>query len=167
MDALDFLDPEDYFHGLCSSNRYAKKHNFHCCSCSGIDTIEGPLEQFKRENAFFCTDDTADGQFFQGRGGGWFMRRTFTVFIMHRYTFNDMKDRKAKLAVCRNLFRQIVSKMLVDSDSPDNEYAYLHTESILSRNFGKYFLNGCTGLYFMIDISEPVDLRYINEEWDN
>lgn len=56
-------------------------------------------------------------------------------------------------------------RMIVDSDRLDNELIYLHTENILSRELGQYFLNGCTGLYFMIDVSEPVDLKFDESEW--
>jgi hypothetical protein len=36
----------------------------------------------------------------------------------------------------------------------------------MSREISEYFLNGCTGLYFMIDVSEPIDLQYNADEWE-
>lgn len=165
MDAKRFFDSETYFAGLCDMNRLAHAQGFKFCTCSGIESLQGPLDRFRTTNAFFCLDDTNDGQLFQGKNGGWFKQRTFTVFILHRYRFNDESDRAAKLAVCRSLFRQIMTKMIVDADDWRNELVYLHTENVLSRELGQYFLNGCTGLYFMIDVSEPVDLKYNIEEW--
>lgn len=165
MDAKGFFDSEQYFSSLCAANRLAGAEGFRFCTCSGIESLQGPLDRFKTDNAFFCLDDTNDGALFQGRGGGWYKKRTFTVFILHRYTFRDEPDRAKQLDVCRRLFRQVMSRMLVDADDLQNELVYLHTDNVLSRELGQYFMNGGTGLYFMIDVSEPVDLKYDQSEW--
>ena len=34
------------------------------------------------------------------------------------------------------------------------------------RAIGAYFINGLTGVEFHIDVSEPLDLVYNNEEWN-
>lgn len=160
-----FFDAEEYFRTMCEQNKICTNSGFKFCTCSGIETLQGPLDSFRKSNAFFCVDDTNDGAMFQGRGGGWYKKRTFTVFILHRYKFNDMADRAEKLSLCRTLFRQICSRMLIDTDDFRNDLIYLHTDNILSRELGQYFMNGCTGLYFMIDVSEPVDLTYQADEW--
>ena len=46
------------------------------------------------------------------------------------------------------------------------DMVYLRTENILSRELGQYFLNGCTGLYFMVEVAEPVDLTFDNSQWE-
>ncbi len=165
MDAKTFFDSESYFSSLCDCNLLAVENEFRFCTCSGIESLQGPLENFRTTNAFFCLDDTNDGRLFQGKNGGWFKLRTFTVFIMKRYTAGDERDRAAKLAICRDIFRQVMSRMLVDADDLKNELVYLHTGNVMSRELGQYFINGCTGLYFMIDVSEPVDLKYDRSEW--
>lgn len=165
MDATTLFDSEKYFAALCAGNRLARANGFKFCTCSGIESLQGPLERFRRDNAFFCLDDTNDGQLFRGENGGWFKRRTFTLFLLHRHTFGDETDRAAKLSLCRRLFSQIMSKMIIDADDLSNELIYLHTENVMSREFGQYFLNGCTGLYFMIDVSEPVNLIFDRAEW--
>lgn len=165
MDAKHFFDAEKYFSGLCASNRLCSLHGFRFCTCSGIETLQGPLERFRDTGAFFCVDDTNDGAMFQGRSGGWYKKRTFTVFVMHRYDSRAEGDRAEKLALCRDIFRQMMSRMVVEADDLRNELVYLHTETVLSRELGQYFLNGCTGLYFMVDVSEPVDLVFDAGEW--
>lgn len=165
MDSKRFFDSETYFGGLCRRNRLAQAHKFRFCTCSGIESLQGPLDRFKFDNAFFCLDDTNDGALFQGEGGGWYKKRTFTVFLLHRYDFGNETDRAARLAVCRDIFRQLMSRMLVDSDDLSNEMVYMHTDNILSRELGQYFMNGCTGLYFFVDVSEPVNLVYDSSEW--
>lgn len=165
MDARHYFDSEAYFRNLCEHNILARDNGFRFCTCSGIESLQGPLDRFKTANAFFCLDDTNDGAVTRGRSGGWFKRRTFTVFLLHRYRLRDETDRSARLAVCRDLFRQLLSKMIVDSDDLSNELIYLNTGGVLSRELGQYFMNGCTGLYFMIDVDEPVDLTFNSEEW--
>ena len=166
MNTTEFFDAQEYFKGLNSKNRLAKRHGFYFCTCSGIDSLQGPLEKFKKEKAFFCCDDVNDGQMYQGKGGGYYKRRTLTVFLMHRYTFNDEDDRLAKLKICRQLFRQISTRLLKDSKKLKSDLIYLGADNILSSEFGQYFMNGCTGLYFMVDVEEPVDLKYNPDEWD-
>lgn len=167
MDAKNYFDSEAYFSTLCNSNKFSVKHGFRFCTCSGIEQLQGPLQSFRATNAFFCLDDTNDGSLFQGKSGGWFQKRTFTVFLLHRYDMKREQDRIMVLHRCRELFRQLCTRLLIDSDDLENEMVYLHTENILSRELGQYFLNGCTGLYFMIDVSEPVDLTYNESEWQS
>lgn len=85
---------------------------------------------------------------------------------MKRYTFNDMADRQASLDICRQLARQVHSRMLLDREDMSNELVYLNTDNVYMRELGEYFINGCTGLYFMIDVSEPIDLSFNADEWE-
>ncbi|WP_289764031.1 hypothetical protein [uncultured Duncaniella sp.] len=165
MDAKKYFDSEAYFAEICSKNRLAQEWNFKFCTCGGINQLTGPLQNFRDTEAFFCIDDTNDGSLFRGRSGGWFKKRTFTVFLLHRYEIKLEESRISSLHRCREIFRQVCSRMLIDSENLENELVYLHTENILARELGQYFLNGCTGLYFMIDVSEPVDLTYNSGEW--
>lgn len=165
MNTTEFFDAQLYFASLCTCNSFAREHGFRPCTCSGIQSLQGPLDRFRKDNAFFCIDDVNDGQMYQGKGGGFYKKRTFTVFIMHRYAFGNESDRMAKLAICRQLFRQIATRLLLDSKKLLSDQVYMAVDNILSREFGQYFMNGCTGLYFMIDIEEPVDLKYNPAEW--
>ncbi|MEG1916260.1 MAG: hypothetical protein RR061_06225 [Muribaculaceae bacterium] len=165
MDAKMFFDAENYFNKICLSNKLAQAEHFYFCTCSGIESLEGPLDKFRKESSFFCIDDTNDGVTFRGANGGYFKKRTFTVFILSRYKFASMGDRASRLAICRNMFMQVCSKLLIDEDSLRNDLIYLNTSNILSRELGQYFMSGCTGLYFMVDVSEPVDLEYNTDDW--
>lgn len=167
MNAKQLFDYIGYFETLWQSNKLAQTENFKFCTCSGIETLQGPLQQFRTANAFFCVDDTNDGATFRGRNGGWFKKRTVTVFLMHRYNIKSMETYTAALDKCRTLFRQLLTRMLVDEDALSNEMVYLRTESVLSRELGQYFLNGCTGLYFMVEVAEPIDLTFDATEWQS
>ena len=167
MNAKQLFDYIGYFKGLWERNKLAQAEKFKWCTCSGIETLQGPLQQFRTANAFFCVDDTNDGATFRGRNGGWFKKRTVTVFLLHRYSMKDMSSYETALEKCRQLMQQLLTRMLMDEDALSNDLVYLRTESVLSRELGQYFLNGCTGLYFMVEVSEPVDLTYDASEWQS
>lgn len=165
MDTNNLFDAIGYFHNLCAKNKLAKKNNFFACTCGGINSLDELLGNFTTQSAFFAVDDTNDGVT-RRNSGGFFKHRTFTVFLLKRYKFGDMADRQKTLDICRQLFRQIHSRLLVDADDENNELTYLNTDNVMSREISEYFLNGCTGLYFMIDVSEPIDLQYNADEWE-
>lgn len=165
MDANNFFDAIGYFKTMCLKNKLAQSHNFYPCACSGINSLEEVLQNFNRQSAFFSVDDTNDGVT-ERRSGGFFKKRTFTVFIMKKYRHNDMVSRQASLDICRQIFRQVHSRMLRDKERMSNELIYLNTDNVYSRELGEYFINGCTGLYFMVDVSEPINLIYNKDEWE-
>ncbi len=167
MNAKTLFDYIAYFEDLWQKNKLAQTNNFKFCTCSGIESLQGPLQQFRTTNAFFCVEDTADGITFRGTNGGWFKRRTITVFLLRRFNIKMMSDYQEALSLCRDLFQQLHSRMLIDEDDLSNDMVYLRTESLLSRELGRYFLNGCTGLYFMVEVSEPVDLTYDDSLWQD
>ena len=167
MNARQLFDSIAYFESLWRGNKLAQAEGFKFCTCSGIESLQGPLTQYRTANAFFCVDDTNDGAMFRGRNGGYFKRRTFTVFLMHRYNIKDMTTYTAALDKCRTLFLQLLSRMIIDEDDLSNELVYLRSDNVLSRELGQYFLNGCTGLYFMVEVSEPIDITYDASLWQS
>lgn len=116
MDAKHYFDVEAYFRKLCDANRLARAESFRFCTCSGIESLQEPLQRFARDKAFFCVDDINDGSITRGQGGGFYKHRTITVFLMRRYTFNDEPSRLHALSVCRRLMNQLLSKLIVDAE---------------------------------------------------
>lgn len=165
MDNKSFFDSYTYFGELCQKNKLAQQHRFQLCRCAGLNGLQEAIDKFRSASAFFCIDDTTDGTTFQ-RNGGFFQRRVFTIFLLKQYRFDDMAERMTSMMVCRILFSQLYSRMLADSEQLLNDLIYLNTDRIHFREVENYFLNGCTGLYFMIDVDEPVDLSYEKEEWE-
>jgi hypothetical protein len=93
--------------------------------------------------------------------------RVFTVFILHRYRFDDMDDYERAMGVCREVQRQLHSRMLHDAAQYSDDLMQLSLRDIRSRELGGHFLNGCTGLYFMVSMDEPTELCYNPDEWNN
>lgn len=164
MNAKTLFDSIAYFKGLCEHNKLAIAHDFFPCQCSGINSLEEVQQNLRRQTAFLAVDDTNDGRTVR-RGGGFFKKRTFTVFLFMRYKHGDMADRQEKLNICRDLFRQIHSRMLRDEHDLENDMIYLNVNDVMSREMGGLFLTSCTGLYFMTDVMEPIDISYDADEW--
>lgn len=159
-----FFNAQEYFGRICKENKLAVAEKFHFTTCPGIENLEGVINDLRKVANFFVFDDTTEGQNFRGSGGGYFRKRVFTVSLLRRYRLNDMEDREKQLSVCRELYKQIVSRLIKDKTDCD-DLIYLKTDSIFYREFNKYMFSGCTGLCFMLECSEPENLCYNAELW--
>lgn len=165
FDDKHLLDTRQYFTQLTLENKLAQRNEFFPCACSGINSLQDILANLRRKKAFVCIDDTNDAATEQ-IGGGWFRRRSITVFVLIRYRMDDMEDRQQKLDICREIFRQFHSRMIRDKERfISMDHSFLDVSRIYTRELGEYFLSGCTGLYFMLEIPEPVNLMYDGSEW--
>ena len=159
-----FFDARSYFERLCSENKLAIAEQFHFATCPGIENLEGVINDMRKVANFFVFDDTTEGQNFRGSGGGYYRKRIFTVSLLRRYRINDMADREKQLAVCREFYKQIVTRLIKDKKECE-DLVYLNIESIFYREFNKYMFSGCTGLCFMVECAEPENLCYNAHEW--
>ena len=164
MNTKTLFDFVGYIKGLTQQNRLANNHQFVPCTCSGIGYLEDVLSRLRNERAFVCVSDVCEESITR-HGGGWFKRRVFTVFLLSRYNVRDTEDYRTKMNLCRELFRQFHSRFIVDEHRLQSELTYMAVDEIRSRELGGQFLNGCTGLYFMVAFDEPTDLQYNQDEW--
>ena len=124
------------------------------------------LTEMRQRTAFVVTDDIVTGGTVQ-KSGAFFQRRTFTVHIVCRYRQGDEEDRKGKAQLCRELLRQLQSRLLRDEAQLHNNLAYIDLTRMPVADVGQYFLDGCTGLYFQVNFDEPIDIAYNAEEWND
>jgi hypothetical protein len=88
------------------------------------------------------------------------------VFILAHYSQDDMADRELKLNLCRQIFRQFHSRLLHDRDTlGDDRLTFLNLNNIYSTELPRYSYSGTTGLYFMIQNEQPIDISYEQSEW--
>lgn len=88
------------------------------------------------------------------------------MFVVAAYRFDDMVDRELKLNMCRQIFRQFHSRLLHDRDVlGDERLTYLQLNNIYSTEMPRYSYNGVTGLYFMVQNEQPIDISYEQSEW--
>ena len=155
----------DYFTQLAKSNRLAQENAFHPCLCSGPESIDGIMQGFRKYQNFVMVDDTTSQHTF-GNGVGFFRRDVYTVFILAHYSQDDMADRELKLNLCRQIFRQFHSRLLHDRDTlGDDRLTFLNLNNIYSTELPRYSYSGVTGLYFMIQNEQPIDISYEQSEW--
>ena len=164
MNTKTLFDFVGYIKDLTKQNRLANDHQFVPCTCSGIGYLEDVLSRLRNERAFVCVSDVCEESITR-HGGGWFKRRVFTVFLLSRYNVRDTEDYHTKMNLCRELFRQFHSRCIVDEHRLQSELTYMAVDEIRCRELGGQFLNGCTGLYFMVALDEPTDLQYNQDEW--
>jgi len=153
-----------YVEGMTGANRLAQEKGFTFCTCSGLSYLEELLQNYQGVSNFVAVSDLCDESTMQV-GGGWMKRRLFTVFILARTPYGDMKAHKKAMALCRELYRQMLSRLLQDEADLKNDLIYLNLQDVRSSELGGSFLNGCTGLYFMLTMDEPTDISFNEEEW--
>lgn len=166
------FDALHYFETLASQNKLCVNNGFKPVFCSGPDSIEGLMQQFQKAANFVMIDDTTDQNLFS-EGVSYFKRRVYTVFILAAYRWDDMEDREEKLNLCREIFKQFVKRMIWDKTQSEDsdDMTFLNVEKIYSKEFGRYTMNGVTGLYFMVENDEPASMEYEDElqmksEWE-
>ena len=162
------FDALSYFKQLAEKNILCRKNGFKPVFCSGPESIEGVMNEYQKTANFVMIDDTTDGNTFS-EGVSFFQRRVYTVFILATYTWDDMKDRKDKLNLCREIFKQFVRRMIWDknqleSEDNDDDFTFLNVEKIYSKEYGRYTMSGVTGLYFMVSNDEPESMEYEDEQ---
>lgn len=158
------FDALKYFETLAKQNRLCVENGFKPVFCSGPDSIEGIINNFQKTANFVCIDDTTDQNLYS-EGVSYFKRRVYTVFILASYRWDDMEEREKKLNLCREVFKQFVKRMIWDrTQREDDETAFLNVEKIYSKEFGRYTMNGVTGLYFMVENDEPASMEYEDEQ---
>ena len=160
------FDAHKYFEKICQTNKLLIEGKYHFCRVTGISYMEEVIQKFQREKAYFCIDDTEDGTIISNSGNGYFERRQYTVFILKKYSFNNMDEQHAALEECRRICRQIVKKLIFDRSVLANEMTYLHVDRIPFYEVPGYFISGCTGLYFMVTVDIPTELCYEPEDWE-
>ena len=161
------FDAFSYFRDLTKHNKLTSELGFMPTTCSSPLSFEGMLQNMAKSKNFVVIDDTNEGNVAINGDGSYRKVITYTVWILMRYKEFDMNDRQEKLNTCRKIFRQFLSKIVIDKyDWQLNDFTYLLSDQVDNREIGAYFINGLTGVEFHIDVSEPLDLVYNNEEWN-
>ncbi len=128
-------------------------------------TLEGALQRLRTAHHHVCISDTTDSETFR-RSGAWFLREVYTIFLTSRYdTRTSQRTYQQALQECREMRRQIISRLLKDEIELRQEMLFLDIDSFRSRDLGGYFLDAHTGLYFMVAFARPLDLTFKPAEW--
>ena len=77
------------------------------------NTLESVIKNARTANAFFCIDDSEDGQIMPF-AGGFAERKVYFVWILQKYTKNKQAE---ALNQCRDIYRDLVSRIIHDRDN--------------------------------------------------
>jgi hypothetical protein len=156
----------EYFTDICKKLKITKDNDYYPCKVSGLANMEGVIANLQSKRAYFAIDDTNDGQIYKGAGGGYFERKMYIVFVLKKFPFEDMNKQHEALNECRSVYRSICTKLISDKSTLSNNMIYLHTDRIPFYEMTGYGIAGCTGLYFMITVEQPINLCYDANQWN-
>lgn len=155
-------DASAFFESLTASNRLASAEGFAFCRVSGLDGFEEAVSQMQSTANFVCVSDIADG--YTDLNNTPRTRRVKTVFLAMRHAAEDMEARGECMETMRELFRQFMSKLMLEKVKLDQSCIYLDPRISFSE-IDRYFFNGAACAYFQIAVDVFTDLRFNPDEW--
>ncbi len=155
-------DATTFFEELTATNRLATAENFVFCRVSGLEGFEEAVNQMQSATAFVCVSDIADG--YTELNNTPRTRRVKTVFLAMRHRVDDMEARSECIETMRELFRQFMSKLLLEKVKLEQNCIYLDPRISFSE-IDRYFFSGCAAAYFQIAVDVYTDLRFNEDEW--
>lgn len=151
-----------FFENLVSTNRLAKSENFTFCKVSGLEGFEEALASAQTATAICAVSDIADG--YTELNNSPRTRRVKTVFLAMRHAAEDMEARNECMETMRELFRQMMSVLILEKTKLEQSCIYLDPR-ISFTEIDRYFFTGCACAYFQIAVDVFSDLRYNPDEW--
>ncbi|MCH5346239.1 MAG: ribosomal protein L7/L12 [Muribaculaceae bacterium] len=155
-------DATAFFRQLVGENVLAQRENFTFCRVSGLDGFEEAISRMQNHVAFVCVSDIADG--YTELNNTPRTRRVKTVFLAMRHAAEDMDARSDCMETMRELFRQFMSRLILEKVRLEENCIYLDTR-ITFTEIDRYFFSGAACAYFQIAVDVFTDLRYDGNEW--
>lgn len=152
----------EFFRTITASNKLAAENQFRFCRVSGLQGFEEALETLQTTTAFVCVSDTAPGYTVLNNTPR--TRRLKTVFLAMRHAVGDMDGRLRCMETMRELFRQFMSKLILEKTHLEQNFIYLD-ERITFEEMNEYFFSGCACAHFTIAVDVYTDLSYNEAEW--
>lgn len=160
------FDAIKYFTSMTEKNKLCQQEGFKAVVISSPQDLEGLIEHYRDGSRFVCISDTNTENLTSDDGTyGFTKRRAFTVLILSAYEYADMDARQKELDLCREVFRQFVSRIINDKYTYEEQFVQFETRSIPTQEFGRYQINGMAGLYFTLYTQEPIEVEYKQDEW--
>lgn len=157
-------DAETFFRILTRANKLAQQHGFKYCRVSGLQGFEETLASAQSDTAFVCVQTEDDG--YTTLVNTPHTRRVKTVYFAMRYPINQLDLRSQCFTIMQELFRQFMSKLLMEKTRLRENHIYLD-ERINFSEIEQYFAQGCACAYFHIATDVYTDLRYNEDEWNS
>lgn len=156
-------DASTFFADLTRKNKLAKQNKFTFRSVSGLAGFEEALAGMLNTTAFLCVQDEDDG--YTTLENTPHTRRVKTVYLAMRHPVSRMDLRSTCFGIMRELFRQLMTKLLQEKTRLAQRHLYLDPR-ITFHEMEQYFASGCACAYFNIAVDVYTDLRYNDDEWE-
>lgn len=159
------FDANKYFKEIVESNLLLINNCFDFKRVSGVKGLEEVVNSMRTSSAMFALDDSADGMVINVQSNPIY-RRVFVCYIFKKARLNNMDDYTANLELCREIFQQVLSKIMLDSEHallPTN--ISLNTDQVHFKEMEGQQLNGATGVYFLFHVDEATNLCYKSQQW--
>ena len=155
-------DATAFFASLTEKNKFAKAHGFVFARVSGLDGFEEVLQQLQSATAIVAVSDISQGYIEVNNSPH--TRRVKTVFLAMRHAILDMEARQICMNIMRELFRQFMSKLILEKTKQEQNNIFLDPR-ISFQEIDQYFFSGCACAFFQIAVDTYTDLRYDPTEW--
>lgn len=162
MNTKSNWDAGSFFQTLTAHNKLAQQHHFVFCHVSGLEGLHDYLSKMQTSHNFVCVSDIAPG--YTEIENSPRTRRVKTVYLAMRYPVDNMQSRQAKMDIMQELFRQFMSKLILEKTKLEENKIFLDNR-IAFMEVAEYFLSGCACCYFEVAVDVYTDLRLNEEEW--
>lgn len=156
-------DSTDFFERLTSTNKLAQSFNADFCRVSGLDGFNDCLGVMRSSKLIVAASDSSSGAFIMNDNTPR-NDRVKLFFVAMRHKLDDMRARENALDIIRELFRQFMTKLMLEKVRLQEQSLYLD-DAISFNEIDQYFFAGMACAYFQIKVTTYSDLRYNPDEW--
>ena len=161
MNTLTNWDAVAFFKNLTEHNKLAQQKGFAFARVVGANDFHEIMEGHSKV-AFVAVDDISEG--YTELNNSPRTRRVKTVYIAMRHPEGDLVRRQACMNTMRELFRQFMSKLILEATKLEEGSLYLDPR-IRFVEIPEYFATGYACAKFQVAVDQYTDLRFNEEEW--
>ena len=151
-----------FFEHLTRTNRLASERGYRFGKVSGLQGLEDYINMMQSTKCAVLVSDIANG--YTELNNTAHTRRVKTVFFLHRHAIDDMKARQRCMDEMREIFRQFMTKLLLERTRVEEGPIYIDPR-IQFHEIPHYFAAGCACCYFQVAVDVYTDLRLNEAEW--
>ncbi len=156
-------DSTAFFERLTASNRLAQENHAKFCRVSGLEGFNDCLGVMKTAKLIVAASDTSSGAFSMNDNTPR-NDRVKLFFLAKRHKEDDMPAREMALDTLRELFRQFMTKLILEKVRLEEQHLYLD-DAVSFTEIDQYFASGMACAYFQLKVTTYSDLRYNPDEW--
>jgi len=163
MNTLNFdWNATAFFQTLTQENKLCQSKGYNFAKCSGLDGLEDFLATMQTVTRAVLVSDISPGVTDLNNAPR--TRRVKTVFFVCRHALGNMDARNAAMAELREIFRQFMSRVLLEKSRIEQGILYFDPR-VQFTEISPYFASGCACAYFQIAVNTMTDLQYRADEW--